>query len=144
MLWLRAEPQLHLNNNFSHYRIFHFYHLLSSPVNEFSLSLFLLVFLTFLCICIFYKTALSVPSHSVPCSFRHAFSTSISSNHHLPFHPWSWLHSKITVCSTQIITPSGNKGFLLSASLFVPVIWHISSSQFLSSPPLPGVLFIAM
>lgn len=86
----------------------------------------------------FFKTALSLPLHSVPYSFGHAFSTT-SSNHHQPFHPWSWLHNKTAVCSTKIISPSGNKSFhLLSTSLYIPVTQHISSSHFLSSP-LPGV-----
>lgn len=118
MLWLRAESQLHLNNNFSHYRIFHFYYPLSSPVNEFSLSSFIMVFLVFWCICILYKTPLSLPPHSIPCSFRRAFLTPISSSHHHAFHPPSWPNSKITVCSTQIISPT----------LFVPITGHISSS----------------
>lgn len=72
----------------------------------------------------FFMTALSLPPHNVRCSFRCAFSTPISSTHHLPFHPRSWLHSKTTVCSIQIIPSSGNKGFIYS-----PLNFSVCSSN---------------
>lgn len=74
-------------------------------------SFFFSVFLDILIYLHFLLTSLSLPPHSVCCSFRRVFSAPIGSDHHLPFHSWSWLKSKITRFALA-------KQFLLVATRF--------------------------